>query len=67
MKATFKSKDINEIKRLAKADDMAACLWELVHNAWREFKNTDYDYEKAWDKINEVLDEYNIDVDDLTE
>ena len=65
MKATFKSKDPQEIKRLSKADDMAAFICELVHNGWREFKHTDYDYPKAWDKINSLLREHNIDIDDL--
>ena len=67
MKAIFKSDDPKEIKALAKAQDMALFIWELKHNAWREFKHTDYEYEKAWDKINDLLDKYNINPDDLTE
>ena len=67
MKTTFKSKDSQEIKRLAKADDMAMFIWELVHNGWREFKHTEYDYEPAWKKINDLLEEHNIIIDDLTE
>ena len=65
MEATFRSEDPTEIKRLAKANDMAMFIWELVHNGWRDFKHTDYDYEKAWQKIRDLLSEYNIDVDDL--
>ena len=65
MKATFESEDPQEIKRLAKSTDMALCLWEIVHNGWREFKHTDYDYQKAWDKINSILEQHNINVDDL--
>ena len=65
MKATFESDDENEIKRLAKASDMAACLWEIVHNGWRDFKHTDYDYEKAWNKIKDIMSEHNVDIDDL--
>jgi len=65
MEATFRSGDPTEIKRLAKANDMAMFIWELVHNGWRDFKHTDYDYEKAWQKIRDLLSEYNIDVDDL--
>ena len=65
MEATFKSEEPTEIKRLAKANDMAMFIWELVHNGWRDFKHTDYDYEKAWQKIRDLLSEYNIDVDDL--
>ena len=65
MKITFETDDPYEIKRLAKSSDMAAFIWELVHNAWRDFKNTDYEYEKAWKKIRELLNEHNIDIDDL--
>lgn len=65
MKATFESEEQQEIKCLAKSQDMASFIWELVHNGWREFKHTDYDYEKAWDKIHELLKEHNIDIDDL--
>ena len=65
MKATFESEDPQEIKVLAKASDMACCLWEIVHNGWREFKHTDYDYSQAWDKIREIIDEHNINVDEL--
>ena len=66
MKAFFKAEDITEAKRLAKANDMAMFIWELVYNGWREFKYTDYDYQKAWNKINDLLDEFGIDIDDIT-
>lgn len=65
MKATFETEDPKEIIQLAKASDMAAFIWELTHNGWREFKHTDYDYEKAWYKINELLEEYNINPNEL--
>ena len=67
MKATFASEDAKEIKRLSKSMDMALFIWELVHNGWRDFKHTDYNYRPAWEKIHSLLEEYNIDVDDLTE
>ncbi len=67
MKATFESDEQTEIKRIAKSKDMALCLWEIVHNGWREFKHTDYDYEKAWSKISDIISEHNIDIDDLIE
>jgi len=67
MKAIFESEEETEIKRLAKSTDMASFIWELVHNGWRQFKNTDYDYQKAWDKIQELLEEYEINIDDLIE
>jgi hypothetical protein len=66
MIVTFQSEDEQEIKRLAKADDMAMFIFELVHNGWREFKHTDYNYQPAWDKINELLEQYNITINDLT-
>ena len=52
---------------MAKSTDMAVCLWEIVHNGWREFKYTEYEYEKAWDKIKDIISQHNIDVDDLIE
>ena len=54
-----------EFKRCSKATDMAQFIWELVHNGWRDFKNTDYDYQVAWDKIQELLEEHHIDINDL--
>jgi hypothetical protein len=66
MKAIFETDDPVTMKRLAKADDMASFIWELVHNGWREFKHTDFEYEKAWTKINQLLAEHNINIDDLT-
>ena len=67
MEVIFKSKSNIETKRLAKSEDMASFIWELVHNGWREFKHTDYDYEKSWDKIHELLKEHSINIDDLME
>ena len=67
MKVIFESDEPTEIKRLSKCNDMAFFIWDLVHNGWREFKHTDYDYEKAWDKILKLLSEHNIDIDDLVE
>ena len=66
MIVTFKTNDPQEVKRLAKANEMALFIWELVHNGWRDFKHSDYDYEPAWEKIHELLQEYNINIDDLT-
>jgi len=66
MIATFTSEDEQEIKRLAKANDMAMFIFELVNNGWRDFKDTDYDYQPAWQKINELLEHYNITINDLT-
>jgi hypothetical protein len=65
MKAIFTSEDPVEIRRIAKSDDMANFIWELVVNGWREFKYTDYDYEPAWKKIRDLLEEHRIDIEDL--
>jgi hypothetical protein len=65
MKAVFTTSDPQEQKILVKANDMAMFIWELVHNGWREYKHTDYDYEKAWGKIHDLLEEHNINIDDL--
>lgn len=67
MKATFETDDINEIKILAKATDMAAFIWQLVHNGWRCFKHTEYDYQPAWDRIRELLNQHHIDIDEFFE
>lgn len=65
MKVKFETEDPWEIKRLTKANDMALFIWELVNNGWRQFKHTDYEYEKAWNVIHRLLEEYHIDPEDL--
>lgn len=65
MKFIAETDDPIEAKQLAKANDMASFIWELVHNGWRDFKHTDYDYQKAWGKIHELLDDNGINIDDL--
>ena len=65
MKATFETEDLQEILLFANSSKMASFIWQLVHNGYREFKSTDYDYQPAWDKINELLDEYDIDIDSI--
>jgi len=65
MKATFTTEDPKEIIQLSKASDMAHFIWQLTHNGWRDFKHTDYDYEPAWEKIGELLNEYGINVEEL--
>jgi len=62
---TIVPEDPQEVKRIAKADDMASCLWELINNSWRDFKYTNYDYEPAWERIRKELDEHNIIIEDL--
>lgn len=64
---TFTVENSKDFKRLAKADDMASFIFELVNNGWREFKHTSYDYQPSWDKINSLLQEHNIIIEDLIE
>ncbi len=65
MKAIFETDKEDEIKRLAKVDNMASFIWELKHNGWRELADAGYDFEPAWAKINELLDKHYIDIDEL--
>ena len=65
MKAIFETEDPQEMRMLAKAQDMASFIFELVNNSWREWKETSYEYEKYLDKINAMLEEHGIDITDL--
>jgi hypothetical protein len=62
---TIKVENEQELTKYIKAGDMACFICELVNNGWRDFKHTDYDYHKAWDKIYKLLEEHNINVDEL--
>ena len=63
----FVSDDQKEILRLASADKMASCLFDIAFNVWRHFKHTDYDYDPYHQKIWECLKEHDIDPDELIE
>jgi uncharacterized lipoprotein len=67
MKIVFETDDEKEAARILKSNDMASFIWELVHNGWRDFKHTNYDYEKAWKKINQLLEKHDIKIDDIYE
>jgi uncharacterized lipoprotein len=67
MKIVFETEDEKEAARILKSNDMASFIWELVHNGWRDFKHTSYDYEKAWKKINQLLEKHDIKIDDIYE
>ena len=67
-KLIFNLEDSEEKERFiraVKADDMYFFIWELIHNGWRKFKHTDYDYEPAWKRIHELLKEHNINLEEL--
>lgn len=65
MVVEFKTEDQQEIKRLSKVNDLCSFIFELVNNSHREFKHTDYDYQPYRDKIFQLLEEHNINIDDL--
>jgi len=67
MKTTIETEDDYEARRMLKSLDMALCLWEIVHNTWRQFKNSDIDYQPIFEAITEELDKHNINLDDLIE
>jgi len=67
MRIKIETDDEMEAKRLLKSNDMALFIFELVRNGWRRFKHTDYDYEKSWGVIHELLDEYDINIDEITQ
>lgn len=69
-KIEIQTEDISDIKKIAKADDMAMFIWELKNNAWRQFKHKEvgsYDYNDFCEVISELLDEHNIFIDDLVQ
>jgi hypothetical protein len=60
--------DVMEMKQSMKANDMAMFIWELKHNFWRKWKHDDSDFnlETYMEALGELLDEYNINPDELT-
>ena len=64
---TIEPEDDFEVKRIAKALDMACCLFELKKNLWRKWKYSDAPLtgEEVLEEMNRIIDEYNINVDDL--
>ena len=60
--------DQMELKRVMKATDMAMFIWELKHNFWRKWKHDDSDFNLRTyrEALGEMLDEYNINPDELT-
>jgi len=72
MKATFKSNDEKEINRIVKSLDMACFIFQLTNNTKKSFFDdgeTAYNQavEDVFNRIYEMLEEYNINIDDLIE
>jgi hypothetical protein len=57
----FISDDEMEIRRLDRSLDMAIALFEIVNNAHRHKESVE-DYQK---RINEIMDEQELDIDHL--
>ena len=57
------------MKRSMKSTDMAMFIWELQHNFWRKWKHDDSDFnlETYREALRDLLDEYNINIDELTD
>ena len=60
--------DVMEMKQSMQASAMAMFIWELKHNFWRKWKHDDSDFnlETYRAALGELLDEYNINPDELT-
>jgi hypothetical protein len=74
-KATIKydlsnADDVMEMKQSMQASAMAMFIWELKHNFWRKWKHDDSDFNLGTYRealvLSEMLDEYNINPDELT-
>jgi hypothetical protein len=55
--------------RCVHSTDMAMFIWELKHNFWRKWKHdeTDFNLDNYKDALYELMQEYNINIDNLIE
>jgi len=55
--------------RCVKSSDMAGFIWELKHNFWRKWKHdeTDFNLYNYKEALYELMEEYDINSDELTE
>ena len=53
--------------RCIHSTDMAVFIWELKHNFWRKWKHdeTDFNLDNYKDELSDLMNEYNIDIDNL--
>ena len=61
--------DKMEYLRCIKSTGMAAFIWELKHNFWRKWKHdeTDFNLDNYKDALCDLMEEYNINIDELVE
>lgn len=57
------------MKKAMKSSDMAGFIWDLQHNFWRKWKHdeTDFNLETYREALGELLENYNINIDELIE
>lgn len=55
------------MKRAMKSTDMASFIFELQNNFWRKWKHndTDFNLDTYKESLGDLLDEYNIKIDEL--
>ena len=66
MNYTITTNDLQEVKQLVKASDMALLLWELKHNFWRKWKHDESEFtlNNYKDELADLFYEYHVDVDE---
>jgi hypothetical protein len=62
MKVVFKNVSENTAQKMLMAERMSSFIWHLVNNGWRTLDYSGYDYGPAWERIGELLDAYDIDI-----
>lgn len=67
MMSIYTTDDPMESKRIVKSLDMAIALWEIKHNLWRKFEESDVDYDPVFEAINNIFDLNAINIDELVD
>ena len=55
--------------RCVHSTDMASFIWQLKYNFWRKWKHdeTDFNLNNYRDELSDLMNDYNIDIDNLIE
>ena len=73
-KFTFETNDGEEALRMMKSSDLAGVIWTFIYNTkksiewWIDAEDEVHAYDvldKVFDRFYEILDEYNINIDEL--
>ena len=69
MKVRIETDDEKEALQMVMAGNLAAFIWELKHNYWRKYKydESNFTLSRFKDDLQEMLEEFGIDIDALTE